>query len=179
MRYVFIVALMALVSCSKNPNNPVAPSTPNNPTTNTYYWSHFIPNWHAGDTLVGYVTDSALNAQGVFTDTIFTKSSNDTSYIIHKGKQFYIWTVSLDLGAATDTFKDNQSLYQNVVINDRLDTTNAISWSMFNSVAPHKYKDKMNNWEYQHQLIIMYDQNPKYDRFKAYLGHYQALNKKY
>lgn len=176
MKYLILLCLLVLFGCSKNPNNPVTPTTPNNPTTNTYYWSHFIPNWYNGDTLVGYVTDSLLNAQGVFEDTIYTKRVNDTSYIIHKGKQFYIWAAAW---SSIDTFKTDKQFYINIVVNDRLDTVNAYSYSTLSSAYGHKYKDKMSNWAFQNQVLMLTDQDPKYDRFKAFNGFYQALNKKY
>lgn len=173
-KLLIFASIFIAIGCQKNPNNPVTPSTPNNPVTNTYYWAHYIPNWYNGDTLLGYIADSNGIPTGVY-DTIFTKSLNDTSYIIHKGKQFYIWTTSW---LPTDTFKTNQQIYINVVINDRRDTVGALSWNLGNSVATHKFKDKAGNWEYQLQYLYLPGNNPKYDRFKA-MGSYLSKNKKY
>lgn len=179
MKKVFLLSLLTVFafSCNKNPNNPVTPQSQNLPSQpgqpTTQFDAHFIPNWFNNDTLYGYVVD----ANGLPTsehDTIFTKTVNDTSYIIHRNKQYYIWTVEW---FGNDSFKADQQSYNNIVINDRLDTINAIIYDVIATVLPHKYKDERGNWTFQNQLLLL-NTNPKYSIFTGYQGHYQAKHRK-
>lgn len=178
---ILLASVLTIYGCAKKtntpnpaPGTPSQPNTPNNPSGN--YWSYFIPNWYDNDTLIGYVQDSLSNANGIFWDTVYTKSVKDTSYIIHNGKQFYVWT---EQWLPNDTFKKDYDTYFNVIVNDRLDTINATSNSVLNAASPYRHKDKMGNWSYNQQSLMLIDQDPKYDRFKAFNGYYQSRKQKY
>lgn len=195
MRYAYLIALILFVaSCTKKPGNNPTPNTPtpvDSSGSKIKYWSHFIPNWHEGDTLTGsyYVTDSNGNTTDYGNDTIYTFVSHgavDTSGIIHNGVRYYIWTAKVipnpeyEYLFVNDTFKDNQSNYVNVYVNTSFDTTNAYSSGLFSQADPAKYKDEYGDWYKQRQRLNL--SYKKGSPFKAnntmirYEGTYWGIN---
>jgi hypothetical protein len=166
----FVIVLCLLFACKKtNPNNP---ATPSNPTTN--YYAHYIPNWWNNDTLVGMILDSNQVPAGY--DTVYTKTVNDTSFIIHKGVKYYIWCTAW---IGEDSFKNNKDTYFNVCINTKPDTIGMPIKLYNNNVAvPYKYLDSHNNTAYQLQRIVL-NTEAKYSVFKSYAGQYAGLTKHY
>lgn len=164
MRNVLIIfACICMVACKKT----ATPTTPSTPTPTTTKWAKFIPHWWNNDTLYATVLDS-LN-QPIGQDTIITKNVNDTSFIIYRNKQYYIWTESI---SGLDTFENDRMQYGNIKISLDRNTNNTITNSILNTAIPHKYKDQQGNWSYQRQMIGIND----YKNFKkTNLGAYSSM----
>lgn len=160
---IMILLLCCFVSCKKKTN----PTTPTNPPVNTPT-AKYIPNWWSGDTLTGFITDTMGQITGKF-DTIYTKTINDTSFIIHNGIQYYIWWEPL---FTTDTFKENELQYSNIALSTTKDTFGVISHSWLNSASPHKYKDQQGVTNHQQQRIMINDRSKV--NFKAWNGAYNS-----
>lgn len=126
--YLLLSLCIIAFSCKKSNNNP--PATPTNPTTNI--WKHFVPNWRY-DTIVSY--DNNLPPK--HSDTLITNSVNDTSYVIYKGKQYYIWTEAI---SQYDTFKTDLQVYANCIISPTLKTSDNIAPNLQVIAQPYKYK---------------------------------------
>lgn len=152
---LFAVACKKTTSPPQTPpssnNNPTNPGNPNNPSQQSK--AYFIPNWYSGDTLLGYELDSTNQSTG-YVDTIFTLTIKDTSFVVYKGKRYYIWTEPI---AAIDTFEPDADQYGNCVISPTTDIKDAISESWLNIAVPHKHKDLQGNWSYTRQSIIVND----------------------
>lgn len=154
-----VLFILAIASCNKpsnptpNPNpNPQNPNPPGNPTTG--YWWKFIPNWYNGDTLVGEIYDNSGGFPKLTgRDTIYTFSNLDTSYIIHKGVKYYVWTARYDMNNPADTFHPNTSFYTNVYVNTKVDTLNAFSSDIFSQADPYKYIDANGQWKHGKQRL--------------------------
>lgn len=158
--------LLLLAACSKNNNPPATPNTPN-PINPNGAIAKFIPNWYNNDTLIAIVLDSLNHAKGY--DTIITKTANDTSYIIYKNKQYYIWREPF---VSTDTMLPNQKQYSNIYISPTTNKAQAISKSGLNTAVPYKYKDQQGNWSYQAQGMMINDQNTSFP--KTSMGYYMS-----
>lgn len=157
-----IIILIVFAACKK-PSTPVTPATP----TPSGAVAKFMPNWWNNDTLYGTELDANNTPTGKY-DTIITKTVNDTSFIVYRGKQYYIW---VEPATATDTFKTDKQQYVNIVISPDKNINNAISKSLLNSASGHKYKDQQGNWSYQSQAIMLNDwKNFK----KVNMGFYQS-----
>lgn len=142
-RHLIVIATFLFFSCNKpstppvTPNNPTPnnPNNPNNPQTPTAW---YIPNWLTNDTLTGLIVDSSGTPTGY--DTIYTLTINDTSFIVHKNKRYYLWK---EAAYTADTLIPNQNSYANCVISPTTKIADAISKSIGNVASPNKY---VNAW---------------------------------
>jgi len=156
---VALLCVLAIASCSK-PTSPTPTPTPQPPNPpgnpNVGYWWKFIPNWYNGDTLVGEIYK---NVAGTPTldgyDTIYTFSNLDTSYIMHKGVKYYVWTARYDMNNPADTFHPNTNFYTNVYVNTTVDTLNAFSSDIFSQADPYKYIDANGQWKHKKQKLTL------------------------
>lgn len=182
MRYAILIALaLFAVACKKGTTTPVTPNTPSNtnPSNNpnnpnnpnsTVYWSHYLPNWKT-DTLTGEIADTNLINQGIWYDTIFTETVNDTSFIIHKGIRYYIWTMSL---TGLDTFVNDELVYFNIFINTKPDTAGAIIKGGINVQAyVGSYLDNGKRKDAQQKLFLDVDINRSIFKTR-YNGYYNG-----
>jgi hypothetical protein len=149
-KYLLFIFPILLFSCAKK-SGPKSGAK-----LTTTIEQNFIPNWHSNDTLIGMIVDSSSSFVGY--DTIYTNNINDTSFVIYKGIQYYIWTIGLtDIHGDVIPFQNDTKTYANCCINIiPFDTTGAISFKLYNSVFPDKYLQS-GAYIHQQQEVIIQD----------------------
>jgi hypothetical protein len=147
-----VLSIALVTSCTKTKS-----STPKPPATTSAINKFFIPNWKE-TTLVGAVIDN----MGVIIDydSMYAKTSGDTSLIYYKGQKLYVFKFSY---GTFDSFENNASTYVNCFISPTFDTvgsyTSGAAW-------PAKYLDQYGEWQYKKQGVYL----NKYTKFKKVAG---------
>lgn len=164
----FAAALLLIAACKKD-NNIKESDQPE-----LIYARHPIPNWYSGDTLIGIIVDEQGKPTGEH-DTIFTKTVQDTSFIIHKGIQYYIWTVSFSQKNKPDDFLPNERIYMFVRCNTIFSYENApVTGTNVDFASPHKYLEN-GQWKSQIQRIALRGETTV---FKARWGEYNGIGQR-
>lgn len=148
---VLLTLATGLAACNGN-NNSNTNVTPTQPAQPYVRW---IPNWYSGDTLVATEVDAATGLPSGEFDTVYTRTVQDTSFVVYKGQRYYIFQYRAYPYDTTD--KVSQVIP--VCISTTRDTTGSvISLASITSAGPYRYRDaQTGQWIHQPQNLVMGD----------------------